>query len=224
MNTAACDRFERATLREDARSWEELEAHAETCRDCAARLALWREIESAAPTLRKRWESPELDRAVERVLAQGPVAGSSESIGSAPSRPGGVLRYLPAAAIAALVLLSVVSVRVFRNSGGREPFSSRPAARSALLDDRAMAEVETAETAYLASIDNLSRLAASRLQSSSSPLAAAYREKLLLLDSEIAEMRGEIERNRFNTHLRRELLAIYREKQQTLQELMRGES
>jgi hypothetical protein len=87
-----------------------------------------------------------------------------------------------------------------------------------------MAEVETAETAYLASIDNLSRLAASRLQSSSSPLAAAYREKLLLLDSEIAEMRGEIERNRFNTHLRRELLAIYREKQQTLQELMRGES
>jgi hypothetical protein len=37
-------------------------------------------------------------------------------------------------------------------------------------------------------------------------------------------MRGEIERNRFNTHLRRELLAIYREKQQTLQELMRGES
>ena len=34
-------------------------------------------------------------------------------------------------------------------------------------------------------------------------------------------MRGEIERNRFNTHLRKELLAIYREKQRTLQDLMK---
>jgi hypothetical protein len=223
MNAGPCGRFERETLQEDARSWAELEAHAETCPECAARLALWREIDAAASSLRKRWESPDLDRAIERALAQGPIAGSSESGGGAASKPG-LARYLPAAAIAAAILLSIVSVRVFRGSGGREPFSARPAARPALLNDAAMAEVETAETAYLASIDNLSRLAAARLSSSSSPLAAAYREKLLLLDSEIAEMRGEIERNRFNTHLRRELLAIYREKQQTLQELMRGES
>ena len=35
-------------------------------------------------------------------------------------------------------------------------------------------------------------------------------------------MRGEIESNRFNTHLRKELLAMYREKQRTLQDLMKG--
>ena len=47
----------------------------------------------------------------------------------------------------------------------------------------------------------------------------AYREKLQLLDSAIAELRGQIEQNRFNTHLRRELLAMYQEKQRTLQDL-----
>ncbi len=44
----------------------------------------------------------------------------------------------------------------------------------------------------------------------------------MLLDSAIAEMRAEADRNRFNTHLRKELLAMYREKQRTLQDLMKG--
>ena len=48
-----------------------------------------------------------------------------------------------------------------------------------------------------------------------------YREKLALLDSAIADLRSGIEQNRYNTHLRRELLAAYREKQQTLQNLMK---
>ena len=214
-----CGRFERATAREDAAVWAELEAHASAsgCPDCAARLALWREIGEAAPTLRKEWPSPDLDRR----LAEAFAARRPAFPGSAPAAR---YRWIPAAAVAALVVLSVVGVRVFRDSAGREPLASSSASRAVLLTDQALAEVETTEAAYLASIEKLSQLAGPRLQNSTSPFAVAQREKLLLLDSEIAEMRGEIERNRFNTHLRRELLAIYREKQRTLQDLMKGES
>ena len=48
-----------------------------------------------------------------------------------------------------------------------------------------------------------------------------YREKLAVLDSAIADLKTNIDSNRFNTHLRRELLAVYQEKQRTLQQLMK---
>ena len=47
-----------------------------------------------------------------------------------------------------------------------------------------------------------------------------YREKLALLDGAIAELKTNIEQNRFNTHLREELLAMYKEKQRTLQDIL----
>ena len=48
----------------------------------------------------------------------------------------------------------------------------------------------------------------------------SYREKLLLLDSAIAETRARVERNRFNARLRQELLSLYQEKQSTLQQVV----
>ena len=47
-----------------------------------------------------------------------------------------------------------------------------------------------------------------------------YRERLTVIDAAIADCRAQIERNRFNTHLRKELLSIYKQKQRTLQELV----
>jgi len=43
----------------------------------------------------------------------------------------------------------------------------------------------------------------------------------MVIDAAIAECRGRIETNRFNAYLRRELLSVYREKQRTLEDLMR---
>jgi len=221
VNERPCDRFEKATVLESEAAWAELERHASECAQCAPRLALWLGIAEAAPSLRKDWESPDLFRRIEAAIERegGPRPGEAPAAG-----PRRRFAWAPAAAIAALVVLSIVGVRVFREGAGREPFSSRSPARPPLLTDQALSEVEVAEAAYLESIDKLSKLAGPRLRDSTSPWTAAYREKLLLLDSEIAEMRGEIERNRFNTHLRRELLAIYKEKQRTLQDLMKGES
>jgi len=49
---------------------------------------------------------------------------------------------------------------------------------------------------------------------------ANYREKLLVLDSAIAECRAQLEQNSFNAHLRRELLSIYQMKHATLTEVL----
>jgi hypothetical protein len=43
----------------------------------------------------------------------------------------------------------------------------------------------------------------------------------MLLDDAIAECQANIDRNRENAHLRKQLLAIYSEKQRTLREVLR---
>jgi hypothetical protein len=61
------------------------------------------------------------------------------------------------------------------------------------------------------------------LQAAESPLLVNYREKLLVLDSAIAECRAQLDQNRFNAHLRRELLSIYQMKQAALTEVLQEE-
>ena len=67
-------------------------------------------------------------------------------------------------------------------------------------------------------------MAEPRVQEADSPLMMSYREKLLLLDGAIAECRARIDRNRFNARLRRELLSLYREKERTLQQVMKEDA
>jgi len=220
VSGAPCDRFERLTAAGgDPEASPEFAAHAAGCEPCRRRRELWTRIAEAAPALQKRWDSPELYSRIERAIAPSDSRGAA---GPAPRRLPFWARAAAAAAVAALVVISVIGVRVFREGAGREPLTAR--SRDPLLTESALSEVEQAESSYLASIDKLSRVARPKLDQDTSPLAAAYREKLLLLDSEIAEMRNEIERNQFNTHLRRELLAMYREKQRTLEDLMKGSS
>jgi len=121
-----------------------------------------------------------------------------------------------------MATIATAGLLVFRNAGGREPLVSHwQTTKDPLLEARAVDEVESAERTYLSSIENLSRLAQPRLAGATSPVLMNYREKLDVLDSAITELKASIEQNRYNTHLRRELLAMYKEKQQTLQNLMK---
>jgi hypothetical protein len=65
-------------------------------------------------------------------------------------------------------------------------------------------------------------MAAQTLEPSPTPLAAAYREKLLVLDSEIAELKAAAANNRYNAYLQTQLAGLYREKQKTLQEWLQN--
>jgi hypothetical protein len=222
---APCSRAREAFRRDDPSAIERLRVHAARCAECAAAVEVWDGIESQAPALRKEWESPALfpriAAALEAEKARRPAAPEPD----APPRPAaGRFRWVPMAAAAALFLVAMIGLQVFRNSGGREPLVNAASTSDPLLSDRSMEEVETAEANYVRSIERLSAQARTRIENPKTPLFANYREKLQLLDSAIVEIRAQIEGNRFNSHLRRELLAMYQEKQRTLQELMKEAS
>jgi hypothetical protein len=102
----------------------------------------------------------------------------------------------------------------------RAPAPSPEDPQRRLLTERALRAVETSEADYVASIERLAKVAEPLLENPGSPLLTSYREKLQILDAAIADCRSEIDRNRFNAHLRRELLSVYQEKQRTLRALL----
>ena len=213
---AGCRDLEKALRGDSPELFAAFEEHAASCSACARELAEWTQLSAAGPALRKRWASPELWPAIRQRLAE-----ESQRPQAQASRPGFFARALPGLAIASLFILASAGLWVFRNSRGREPLTSWQTTKDPLLTERAIDEVEVAERQYLDSIEKLSKLAEPRLASATSPVMLNYREKLALLDSAIADLKSGIAENRYNTHLRRELLAMYREKQQTLQNLMK---
>ena len=175
-------------------------AHAETCTRCAEELHLWNEMSRVAPQLREDWESPVLWQRIQANLSAEPVQR----------------RRVPAWrwAMALGAACAVVAIAAMMMHPGRP---GRPAERE-LLTEQALTEVQQAELVYAKSIQKLSGLAAKDLDQSTAPRASAYREKLALLDAAIAEAKGTLEQNRYNTYLRGELASLYQEKQKTLEE------
>ncbi|HUB81927.1 MAG TPA: hypothetical protein VMB03_24185 [Bryobacteraceae bacterium] len=191
-----CDDMERALrtpeLLPDAR------AHAEHCEACRTQLYLWGEISRLAPQLHEDWDSPELWPRIRATLS------------AEPSRKPKPQTWRWVFAVAASILMAIVLL---------PPRQSRPASHE-LLTDAALQQVEQAEGAYSRSIANLAAAAGPELQQSQSPLAAAYREKLTLLDSAIAELKTAAARNPYNAYLRTELASLFGEKKKTLQDWM----
>jgi anti-sigma factor RsiW len=172
----------------------DMRAHAERCSACREQLHLWSEISRVAPQLHEKWESPFLWQRIRANLEQ-------------PRSKPRWTRWALAAAAVAVVALAVVLI---------------PPRSHELLTDGALRDVQQAETVYARSIEKLSALAAKDLDRSSSPLAAAYREKLQVLDSAIADLKTNVAANRYNTYLQMELASLYRQKQQTLQDWLQN--
>ena len=205
------------TLREQEPSaLEAARAHAAACPRCRETLALWDEIAAAAPRLRKEWPSPDLWPRIRRALAQ--EARHREG------RPAWLTRLPGRLSLAAAAALALAAVAWLSLRGPGRPAGGDPTAEGRFLTEQALRDVERSEEEYVASIDRLAALAEPRVQRADSPLLARYREKLRLLDAAIATCRAELDRNRFNAHLRRELLSMYQEKQRTLQQVMEQET
>jgi hypothetical protein len=202
-----------------------LQEHAGVCPACADALRRWEEISRAASTLRREWDSPALWPRIAGALAreQAASAGRPRRFFSRLRGLSGP-RWQTAAAALGLIALAMLFTRVLTR--GPQPDAALvnapdPEAHRRLLTEQALREIEIREAAYVHSIEVLSRLAEPRVQAPSTPLMAAYREKLLLLDQAIGDCRAEIESNRFNANLRTELIAIYKDKQGTLEDIMR---
>jgi hypothetical protein len=216
MNATCNDReriFEDGTPAE----WTALEAHAATCPVCAEELRAWKSLSVAAEELRDYSDSPSFWPRIERALA--------EEAARKPQRAErkGWFSFLPSfspawqtALAGAFVLLLTISAGWF--------VIHRPVHTvdndASLLKSGALKEVESAESAYERAIDKLAAEAKPQLENPSTPLLANYHEKLLVLDSAIADLRAQAGMNPSNAYLRYQLLAMYQEKQHTLEEVL----
>ena len=180
--------------------------HAKTCPACRRELRLWNEISRTAGQLHQEWESPDLWPRIREALAAEPK----------PSKPWWRSWYWLAVPALALGIFAAVLLRPPRRA---EPVRGR-----SFLTEQALQEVEQNEAAYRKSIDKLSELAGQKLETTESPLAVSYREKLVLLDSAINDVKATLSRNRFNAQLRTELAGLYRDKQKTLEEILTRDS
>jgi hypothetical protein len=170
------------------------------------------ELTTAARALHREWDSPELWPAIARAIEE------------RESRQPPVARYrpwIPLAAAAALVIATAAALLVLRDGPVRDTtLIETTGAGERLLSDEALSDLERAEMRYIDAIEALAAKVAPATNAPASPLEANLRERLLIIDGAIAECRAEIERNRFNAHLRRQLLTIYREKRQTLEQIL----
>lgn len=195
-----CERMDDLLFEGDAASLAVAAQHAAACEDCRVQLEAWTELSLLAPALHEEWQSDMLLPRVKRALAE-----------DKPRRRA----WLNVAAAITFTVALASSVFYVVNMRSHEEAFDRSILRMSAVD-----EVERAEKSHVAAIRQLEKVAAPKLDAAEDPLMLSYKEKLLLLDDAIAECRTNIERNQQNAHLRKQLLAMYTDKQQTLREVV----
>lgn len=201
-----CSNLDELLLDATPESMQLAARHAAGCPACAEILKSWNDISTTARSLHTTWPSDLLWPRIERSLR--------EERRRSPW-------WMNVRRIAAAVLLTA-------GLGSTMWYALREQAQEAAFDQRIMQssaidEVEKAENAHVAAIAKLEQLAGNKLDEPETPLMVSYKEKLMLLDEAIAECETAVDRNRQNAHLRKQLLAMYTDKQQTLQDVLREE-
>ena len=216
MNVTCNDReriFEDGTAAE----WAALEAHAESCAACAEEVRAWKSLSVAAEELRDYSDKPSLWPRIERALVEEATRNAQRA------ERKGWFSFLPSFSPAWQTALAGVFLLALTISGGwiymRRPVVTGENDKS-LLRSSALKEVESSETKYERAIDKLAAEAKPQLESPATALLANYHEKLVVLDSAIADLRAQAGLNPSNAQLRYQLLAMYQEKQKTLEEVL----
>jgi len=197
-----------------AAEWAALEGHAQSCASCAQELRAWKSLSVAAAELRDYSESPALWPRIHQALAEQGTAIQQESWSWRSLFTNLSVSWRTATATALVVALMVSAGWLLQTT------NKPPSQQGSLLKSKALVEVEHAESAYVQAIDKLAIEAKPQLDNPATPLMADYREKLLVLDSAIDDLRAQAGQNASNAHLRYELLAMYQEKQRTLEEIL----
>ncbi|HKN75310.1 MAG TPA: hypothetical protein VJW94_09035 [Candidatus Acidoferrum sp.] len=197
--------------------WAALEAHSANCAACADELRAWKALSVAAQELRDYSHTPSLWPRIQLSLTEAAAAKKqrAERWGWLSHGFGLSLGWQTAAATALVLILTISAGWIYVHSPKRVDHGDQ-----SLLRSPALAEVERTQAAYELAIDKLAADAKPQLENPATPLQASYREKLLVLDSAINDLRAQAGMNPSNAHLRQQLLAMYQEKQQTLQDIL----
>jgi len=197
--------------------WAALEAHSANCPVCAEGLRVWKSLSVAAQEMRDYTDSPSLWPRIERALAEEAVRKTQRAqrrswLSLLPSIP---LGWQTAVAGAFVLVLTISAGWIYFHRSNRIVESDKSLLKSAALEN-----VERAEAVYVQAIDKLAAEAKPQLENPATPLLANYHEKLVVLDSAIADLRAQAGQNPSNAQLRHQLLAMYQEKQRTLEEVL----
>jgi hypothetical protein len=215
-----CEKRERIFLDGTPEEWTALEQHGASCQLCAEELHAWQALHATAQELRNHREDPALWSRIAPLLAE--QAGQN----AAREKRWGFLRFgwrsplVWQTTFAGALVLALMCSGIYLYVQHQRSETAGNVATNPLLNDRGLAEVERTENAYMKAIDKLAGEAQPQLDAGASPLMDGYREKLLVLDSAIDELRSQEGQNPSNAHLRYQLLAMYREKQGTLREIL----
>jgi hypothetical protein len=222
MNVTCSDRdsiFEDGTPAQ----WAALDAHAANCAACAEEMRAWKALSVAAAEMRDYSPSPALWSRIETALAANAAHAAAPTWQEKLSAWLGFSLSWQLAAVSGFAVLLLVSGGVIYRHQTVTPTSTKPvnsAQQDSLLKSKALGDVEKAETAYVQAIDKLAADAKPQLDKPETPMMANYREKLQVLDSAIDDLRAQAGENPSNAHLRYQLLAMYQEKQKTLEDVL----
>jgi hypothetical protein len=201
-----CEEFDALLLEGDEPSMAAAARHAHDCAACGERLDDWNDLSATAKSLHATWRNDVLWPRIDRAL----------NVGRASARPSARFWQIAAAAVLTIGIGGGTWYAVHERTEQR-------AFDRVILRDQALQKVDEAERAHVAAINQLEKVATPKLDDPATPLLVSYKEKLMLLDDAIAECETVIQQNRNNAHLRKQLLAMYSEKQRTLQDVLREE-
>jgi hypothetical protein len=212
-----CKALERIFENGTPEEWAALEQHGTSCPPCAEEIRAWQSLSVTAKEMRDYSDAPELWTRIESALTKESAHSSKKKEGwdwllSWQMAPIGWRTI----AAGAFVLLLTISAGWLYLRGGGNPQTHSPT----LLRSKALNEVERTQTAYVQAIEKLAAEAKPQLDNPSTQLLSSYREKLLLIDSAIDDLRAQEGNNPSNAHLRYQLLSMYQEKQRTLEGIL----
>jgi hypothetical protein len=199
----------------------DMKRHLETCPECRRLAALDDRLTRETASLRRPIDDAGLWDRIEAKLAEeaGRIGEEATKRTPEPARPAFLPRLLsfarPAAVAAVVLIAAGIAVWVLLPRTA----STSP---SGLMDDAALARVETAEREYAAAIKELEVKAAPMLARMDFPQLALYRDRLETIDAQIERCREAAAGNPWNTHVRTYMLAALRDKQDTLGRILAG--
>ena len=197
-----CEQIDSLLQEGDAASLEAAERHAASCEDCMQTLEDWDAISDTARSMQAEWRNDMLWPRIERALREQKAERRK-------------VRHIWQYAAAAVLTIGLAGgTWVAQQNRAKKDFDT------AILRIGALDAVEKAERDYERAIAQLEDVAETKLEDTQDPLMISYKEKLMLLDDAIDNVEASIDRNKKNAHLRRQLLAMYSEKQQTLREVV----
>lgn len=200
----SCNRFKKYEFGKI--SEKEFQQHLKTCVFCLEQVKQDSQLLSLARSLKKPVEAPSLWNRIEEDLRNEQEA----VIRSERKKPRwGLLRLLPAAA-AALLILSVGFYFLLRPETGRQ----------GILTESRLAKVEKKEREYMEAIEELEERTLPQMADMNLELMLLYRDRMETIDDQIERCREALSENPGNAHIRRYMLAALQDKKDTLMELL----